>query len=259
MLPKLNTLWIEGALSNLERICLASMLKQGHEVTLFTYGKVTNIPKGVKLGRAEDILPYDDSLRYAKNNSITLLSDYFRCILLKREMGIWVDLDCFLLKPYIVPSHGYLLGHEINTINSSVLCLPSDSEILQDMLDACANPNKSPYWLDFRRAYVKRLAFALSGRQWHLGQMGWGIVGPVALTRLVPRYNLLDKVQPMDAFYPLDRHGTAKLFEAEPFDHILDNPNIISIHIYAKEKKWDKPVPNSFIEFATESVKDYLG
>jgi len=39
MLPDLHTLWIEGALSNLERICLASMLEQDHKVMLHIYDK----------------------------------------------------------------------------------------------------------------------------------------------------------------------------------------------------------------------------
>lgn len=255
---KLNTLWIEGPLSNLERICLASMLKQGHDVTLYTYGEVTNIPKGVTVKSGEEVLPYDDSFRHSKTASIALFSDYFRCMLLKKELGAWVDLDCFLLRSYELPSHGYLLGNEINTINCSVLHLPSDSKILLDILAACEAPHKSPYWLDFRRKYIKRVAYALTGKKWHLGEMGWGIVGPVALTRLVPLYHLEDKVQPMKAFYPLDRAGTAKLFDSLPFDHIINDPEIRSIHIYAKERKWEEPVASSFIEYATESVKDYL-
>ena len=123
-LPDLHTLWIEGPLSNLEQICLASMLKQGHKVTLHTYGKVDNIPKGIIVCNAQETLAYDDNYRHGKTGSISLLADYFRCVLLKREMGVWVDLDCFLLQPLEVPSHGYLLGHEINTINSAVLHLP---------------------------------------------------------------------------------------------------------------------------------------
>ena len=129
MLADLHTLWIVGPLSNLEQICLASMLKQGHKVTLHTYGKVENVPNGVIVCDAEKTLPYDDSYRHGKTGSISLFADYFRCVLLKKEMGIWVDLDCFLLKPLEIPSHGYLLGHEKNTINSAVLHLPGDSPV----------------------------------------------------------------------------------------------------------------------------------
>ena len=258
MLPELHTLWIEGPLSHLEQICLASMLKQGHKVILHTYGKVTNVPKGVIVRSAADILPFDDTYRHRKSRSISLFADYFRCVLLRKEMGVWVDLDCYLLQPLEVPSHGYLLGHEIKTINSAVLHLPSDSPILHDLLAACAKPDKSPYWLKTRRGYIKRLACVLSGRKWHLGEMGWGIVGPVALTRLIPHYNLLDRVQPMKAFYPVDRHGSAKLFDAEPFCHIIDDSEVKSIHIYAKERKCEAPVPGSFIAWATKNVTSYI-
>jgi len=227
-------------------------------VFLHTYGKVDNVPKGIIIKSAADILPLDDSYRHRKSRSISLFADYFRCMLLKKEMGVWVDLDCYLLQPLEVPGHGYLLGHEIKTINSAVLHLPSDSPILHDLLTACSNPNKSPYWLDFRRSFIKRTAYFLCGKQWHLGDMGWGVVGPVALTRLVPRYNLLDKVQPMKAFYPVDRQGSAKLYDAEPFDHIIDNPEVKSIHIYEKKRKWETPVADSFFAWGTRNVASYL-
>jgi hypothetical protein len=239
------------------------MLKQGHKVVLHTYGKVENVPDRVIVENAADVLPFDDSYRFRgtsgqRKGSIALFSDYFRYMLLEKNMGIWVDLDCYCLRPLEVPKHGYLVGFEKQTINGSVLRLPSDSQILKDLLHACRHPNESPYWLDFRRKYIKRLGFALTGKEWHIGEMGWGIIGPVGLTRLIPHYDLLDKVQPMKAFYPVDRNGSARLYNDEPFDHITNDPDIKSIHFYAKEKKWDEPVPGSFIDWATTNVKDFL-
>lgn len=263
MLPELHTLWIEGQLSHLERICLASMVKLGHKVTLHSYGKVEGVPGNVKISDAADVLPFDDSYRFRgtsgqRQGSIALFSDYFRYALLEKEMGIWVDLDCYCLHPFEVPDHGYLVGFEKQSINGSVLRLPADSQILKDLLIACRSPNKSPYWLDFRRKYIKRLGYALTGREWHIGIMGWGIIGPVGLTRLIPKYNLLDKVQPMKAFYPLDRAGTAKLYDPEPFNHLINDPEIKCIHVYAKERKNEIPVAGSFMEWATNNVKDFL-
>jgi len=265
MLPELHTLWIEGPLSHLERICLGSMLKQGHKVVLHAYGPVDGVPEKVIVKDAAEVMPYDDSYRFhgsgagaGRKGSITLFADYFRCILLEKKMGVWMDLDCYCLNPIELPSHGYLFGHEIKTINSSVLHLPSDSPLLHDLLTACRSPNKSPYWLDFRRRYVKRLGYALRGKDWHLGDMGWGIVGPVGLTRLIPRYGLLDKVQPMKAFYPLDRAGTVKLYNVEPYEHLINDPEIKSIHVYAKEKRKEQPVPGSFMDWATKNVEEFL-
>ncbi|NIQ08729.1 MAG: galactosyltransferase Lgt5, partial [Gammaproteobacteria bacterium] len=79
MLPDIHTLWIEGPLSNLERICLASMLKQGHTVYLHTYGEVTNVPAGVIMKDAADLLEFDASYTHTKKNranNINLFSDY---------------------------------------------------------------------------------------------------------------------------------------------------------------------------------------
>ncbi len=56
MLPEIKTLWIGGDLSRLERVCLASFIAHGHKVTLYTYGDVGNIPKGVVLEDANKII-----------------------------------------------------------------------------------------------------------------------------------------------------------------------------------------------------------
>jgi len=47
MLAEIRSLWIGGALSRLERVCLTSFLRAGHKVYLYTYDEVSNIPDGV--------------------------------------------------------------------------------------------------------------------------------------------------------------------------------------------------------------------
>ena len=49
MLAEIRSLWIGGALSRLERVCLTSFLRAGHKVYLYTYDEVLNIPEGVEV------------------------------------------------------------------------------------------------------------------------------------------------------------------------------------------------------------------
>lgn len=260
MLPKLNTLWVRGELSSLERICLASMAKLGHPVVLYSYDKISNVPKDVELRDARQVVSVDEIDRYRRDGKIcyALFSDYFRYVLLEKKLGIWMDTDCYCFRPIVLPEHQYLAGYEINTIANAVLHLPFDSPILKDLLTACRAPTKSPYWLDARRRFVKQPSYLIRGKKWNLGAMGWGIVGPKALTYLVPKYSLQDKIQPMKTFYPLARAGSAKLFDPHPFMHLVDDPEIKSLHFYAKERKNEQPVPGSFFAWATENVADYL-
>lgn len=56
-LRDLAILLVYGHLSALERMCLRSMLAQGHRVTLYTYDDVAGAPEGVVRRDANEILP----------------------------------------------------------------------------------------------------------------------------------------------------------------------------------------------------------
>src|ERR1043165_8447512 len=55
-LPTINALWI-GQLSPLERLCLSSFAAHGHRVHVYTYDAIENVPRGVTLQDAAQILP----------------------------------------------------------------------------------------------------------------------------------------------------------------------------------------------------------
>lgn len=43
----IQTLWIGDSLSSMERLCLSSFFQNGHEVHLYVYSDVANIPPGI--------------------------------------------------------------------------------------------------------------------------------------------------------------------------------------------------------------------
>ena len=57
-LPLIQTLWIGGELSVLEQLSLASFLKNGHGVHLYTYDGVTGAPAGTEIRDGREILWY---------------------------------------------------------------------------------------------------------------------------------------------------------------------------------------------------------
>ncbi|MCB1400852.1 MAG: hypothetical protein KDJ82_13910, partial [Rhodobacteraceae bacterium] len=82
---KIAMLWIGGSLSFLERLCVQSFLDAGHEVRLYSYDPVGNVPEGTVLADARDVLAGPPFLRHARTNSVTLHSDLFRLHLLEQE------------------------------------------------------------------------------------------------------------------------------------------------------------------------------
>lgn len=97
-------LWIRGELSRLELLSVRSFLAHGHPVELYTYDAPANLPPGVLVRDAAEIVP--ESLAplnpvapFAKG-SMGAFSDYFRYHLLGARGGWWSDLDVVCLRPW---------------------------------------------------------------------------------------------------------------------------------------------------------------
>ena len=95
----IQTLWTHGFLSTMERLCLCSYMKNGHEVHLYRYDNVQGIPEGVVVKDCEEIIPRSlfDYKKFINNGTF---ADYFRYKLLLDRGGWWVDTDLVALKPF---------------------------------------------------------------------------------------------------------------------------------------------------------------
>lgn len=101
-LPPVQMLWVEGRLSRLERLAMASFLACGHGVELYTYGLDDDPPAGVVVHEAAAIVPAH--LRFRRQVGMAYgswgpFSDLFRFTLLHERGGIWCDADMVCLKP----------------------------------------------------------------------------------------------------------------------------------------------------------------
>ena len=126
-LPTINALWI-GQLSPVERLCLGSFATQGHPVHLYAYDEIENLPEGVTIQDATQILPreliFTNQLGKGKG-SLAAFSDLFRFKLLLDRGGWWVDADIFCLKPFHFTAP-YVFGFEANNVASGVIRMPRD-------------------------------------------------------------------------------------------------------------------------------------
>jgi len=118
-------LWIGGNLTYLEQLCAVSFRDAGHHVKMFTYGEVGNIPDGIEVCDANDILPQEGFLTHERTGSPALHSDLWRYKLLeKHDDIIWADTDAYCVKRFKTPN-GHFYGWESKThINGGVLGLP---------------------------------------------------------------------------------------------------------------------------------------
>jgi hypothetical protein len=129
-LPIINALWI-GQLSPLERLCLRSFAAQGHAVHLYAYDAIDDLPDGVTLQDASQILPRDMIFRNQRGKgkgSLAGFSDLFRFKLMLDRGGWWVDADIFCLKPFRFDAP-YVFGFEGENVASGVIKMPRGCEL----------------------------------------------------------------------------------------------------------------------------------
>ena len=173
-----SSLWIGSSLSTLERACITSFLRHGHEFDLYLYDPIDGIPAGCRVLDAASILPRSRVFAHAAGEgrgSVGGFSDMFRYELLWSRGGWWVDLDVFCLS-HELPALDCVIGRQgPKVINGAVLQFPAGHPFIAAAREACQ----------------------AASAEWD-----WGQLGPDLLTRLVAQQGL--HVLPPSAFYPID-------------------------------------------------------
>ncbi|MDP2083974.1 MAG: hypothetical protein Q8K20_02145 [Gemmobacter sp.] len=236
---EVGTLWIGGALSWLEQLCLKSFVDQGQTITLFSYEDIPNVPAGVIRRDGRDILDTDDFIKYEKKDSFALFADLFRLHMIRACPGmIWVDTDVYCHRPMTYDSD-VVLGFELpgsHRVNNAVLGLPPDSAVLADMLAFTADRFAVPPFLKPALQEEYRAA-AAGGRPVHVSQQPWGVWGPLMVTHFVHQHGLANEVQPLDAFYPVTFPDRTKFLRRRAVVEAMLTPHTTALHLWASNKR----------------------
>lgn len=232
-LPTINALWIGGQLGQISRACLTSFVMRGHQVNLYTYDDLPDIPNSVNVCDGNDIIHHSKIFKHKKKQSYAPFSDIFSYELLKQtDNAIYVDCDVYCLKPITIPSHGYLFGYEdTDSLNVAILALPKNSELLQALCNIKKNPDFIPEWYPpFRkfRLHIKRLFHQSKD----ISEMPWGITGPSALTFYAKHYDKAHHAQPIDVLYPIQYSTVNRLLEQNLYIEDITTKNSLCVHLY---------------------------
>jgi hypothetical protein len=133
-----NSLWIGNTLSKIELLTLHSFIAQGHTFHLWTYEKLlTELPEGVVIEDANEILPRETVFRYNNVNkyghgkgSVSGFSDIFRYKLLYDKGGWWTDMDVTCLKPLNFSVPYFFRKHHHLELVGNVMKAPVQSELM---------------------------------------------------------------------------------------------------------------------------------
>jgi hypothetical protein len=229
-----------GRLTWIERLCLASMLRQGHRVSVYSYGgNIEGIASHPMLEQREaaDILPLTDDLRRMGKKQPAFLADMLRFELMAAKDCAWVDLDLLLLKPFGAgsPEAPLFMAFETSDrhiINTAALRLPSDSDLLADIRTFCGKrPVLAPWWTGKR--LWKHKAWIALGAPIQPEDSQWGIFGPKLITYLVQQKGLGTSVSAHTTVYPVPFAQCAALIEPAAVIEDWFASDTFAVHLWA--------------------------
>lgn len=190
-----NFFWEGSGLGPLESGCIASFVKAGFRVNVFSYRNL-EVPEGVALRDAAGILPEASLGLYCQagqKRNLAAFSDAFRYHLLARFGGWWFDTDMLCIgeaSAFVnlatVKSPAFCAGFEDREHINGAALFVADELVIRSILDDLA---RSGFIFD------------------------WGEIGPKLLTRVVASLELHGVIEPPRTFYPIHFGDFAKLYD----------------------------------------------
>ncbi len=231
---RIGALWIGGALSFMEQLCLKSFVDAGHHVRLYTYGAVDHIPDGIEVADAATVLSMDTAIRHTRTGSPAPQADRFRYhMLAQNDDMIWADTDAYCLRPFTTET-GHFYGWESeHHVNNGVLGLPRDSETLRELIEFTSDEYAIPEWLPLAEQDRLRAAKA-AGTPVGVGDQEWGAWGPRALTWFLHKTGEIRYALPRAALYPISFKDRRKLVQRDSDAGQYLTPDTVSIHFYGR-------------------------
>lgn len=180
MLDVIQSLWIGGPLSEMEKLSIRSFVKNGHPYHLYTYGDVPFIPDGSIVCDANEIIPKSEV--FSIRGGYSSFSDFFRWKLIRDRGGWWADTDTVCLRPFDFSADYVFVGGlgkpgSNDCVSSGVFKAPKGSQIMDWGWDQCQTIS--------------------------LETMTWGQAGPPLFTEAVHKWELTDKIVHGHMFFPV--------------------------------------------------------
>lgn len=247
--PIIKTLWIGGSLSRLEYVCLKSFLVAGHEVHLYVYEDVKNIPEGVIVLDANEVVDKSEIFTYGSvagkgKGSVAGFANYFRYkMLYESSNSFWVDADVICLKKFEINSE-IIAGYEsVDFINNAVIGVKEANHYLfNDLVSYCKNPYALKKW-DSIKQIIKKLIARTIGKK-NMSFLPWGTTGPKALTGFMKKYSI--EACPVKDFYPIASLEWRDIFFNEAnFSKLNDS---YAIHLWNEQLRREGIDKNSIFD-----------
>lgn len=243
------SLWIGTRLHYLNQLCLVSHVRQGHPTTLYATDHIENVPEGVTVRPASDIMAIDRDL--VAQTSASFLSNVFRYKMIRETGAVWIDCDAFCHRPFPDEATHIFAGHGFRgALNCGVVLIPRDGELMDALLGYYENLPEAPPWFNKnQRRKLDRQPIDLphAARIYAAERTAFG---PQAFTHFARATGEDNRAMTPDALYPVpfqlndvfyDPHGRVE-------GHFTEQT--LSVHLYTNgTRRWwrkNAPLPGSY-------------
>lgn len=254
-LPVVQMFWHGPPLSRLERLCIASFVANGHRVDLYAYEEPANVPAGVQVKDAAQVLNREYLFSHKRTGSVGLFTDWFRYRLLLDHGGIWADADVVCLQPLRYERPEIFAWQDPDTLCGAVLGLSAGHELAAWLTRISENPNALlPYDTLRMRLRKWRRRFLQGNRR---DRIRWGEHGPRGLTLAAQHLGYIQHALPSWHFYPVHYHDWYSLFESDPGNALLSRHPSRAVHLW-NNMAWGKPGFDKNARFPADSPFERL-
>ncbi|MDO8965177.1 glycosyltransferase [Algoriphagus sp.] len=228
----IQTLWIGSKLTKMELLSLKSFLFNSHEIHLYLYEELEDLPKGVTIHDANKIIPAEKIFKYKNNGSYAGFANLFRYKLLLEKGGIWSDLDIICIKPISI-AEDYLFASErlldeSVQVNNCFIKAPENSPVIEYCYNIALNKNPE--------------------------ELHWGETGPKLLTRAVLEFGLEEYVADPEVICPLDYWKCSDLV-TKPLEDIISEETY-TVHLW--NEMWRRNSLNKSMTFGPNCAYEVL-
>ncbi|MBJ3785821.1 hypothetical protein [Devosia sediminis] len=234
-LPTIVSFW-HGRLSWLEVLCITAFRRRGHPVHVYSYEPIESLPEGAEWRDAAAVLPRERLVFYKGKGTPGVFSDHFRYAVLRQGLGVYADLDIYLLKPIEGPPDYLFAWERPGSVNGAVLHIPAGAPLLDDLIaifETTERPLFEPHLPPMRRweVAIRRLF----GDRVTPEHMQYGATGPMALTHYVAAHGLVGQVRSSATFYPVPYEGIPALMKAGSNLDAAITPETLGVHLWRSQ------------------------
>ncbi|WP_271618037.1 glycosyltransferase [Bradyrhizobium sp. CCBAU 51745] len=219
----IHCFWSNVPLSDMSRLSLQSMVRQGHPVRLYTYDNLAamqaRVPSGVMVVDAASLVPAAIYQHAVLNSDIRYFSDIFRYAVLHELGGWWLDTDIVLVKPLDF-GREHVFSTQWSGVEQGHVCVG----------DVMRAPKGSVHMANL---------YALSlQRMFSENRVEYGAVGPLLLSEyllVAGGEELQSSILPPSSFNAIDRREVELFAVAGRAGfELLSDPRVTGVHLWGR-------------------------